>query len=206
MSTSETTDQPELSSRLAAFGPNEWLVDEIYQQYLTDKSSVDPAWWDFFADYVPTEHAGAELVAASAAARAARSCWMRARAASAGEERSGAISGAGSVPSIGAGTISGAGGASGAGSASGAGDVLSTGTGTTSGGISSSCAKAGPGTEARMKAAANSQVRQRVDLETRVGIMVWSVRVVPPPPPARGWQIPACSPWRRFPGDRRNRS
>ena len=71
MSTSETTDQPELSSRLAAFGPNEWLVDEIYQQYLTDKSSVDPAWWDFFADYVPTEHAGADLVAASAAARAA---------------------------------------------------------------------------------------------------------------------------------------
>ena len=71
MSTSETTDQPELSSRLADFGPNEWLVDEIYQQYLTDKSSVDPAWWDFFADYVPTEHAGADLVAASAAARAA---------------------------------------------------------------------------------------------------------------------------------------
>ena len=71
MSTSETTDQPELSSRLAAFGPNEWLVDEIYQQYLTDKASVDPAWWDFFEDYVPTEHAGADLVAASAAARAA---------------------------------------------------------------------------------------------------------------------------------------
>ncbi|MFN8149371.1 MAG: multifunctional oxoglutarate decarboxylase/oxoglutarate dehydrogenase thiamine pyrophosphate-binding subunit/dihydrolipoyllysine-residue succinyltransferase subunit, partial [Candidatus Nanopelagicales bacterium] len=70
MSTSETTDQPELSSRLAAFGPNEWLVDEIYQQYLTDRASVDPAWWDFFADYVPTEHAGADLVAASAAARA----------------------------------------------------------------------------------------------------------------------------------------
>ena len=66
-----TSDQSEQSSRLAAFGPNEWLVDEIYQQYLTDPKSVDPAWWDFFADYVPTEHAGAELVAASAAARAA---------------------------------------------------------------------------------------------------------------------------------------
>ena len=62
---------PDQDARLAAFGPNEWLVDEIYQQYLTDQSSVDPAWWDFFADYVPTEHAGADLVAASAAARAA---------------------------------------------------------------------------------------------------------------------------------------
>ena len=56
MSTSETTDQPELSSRLAAFGPNEWLVDEIYQQYLTDKASVDPAWWDFFEGYAPSDH------------------------------------------------------------------------------------------------------------------------------------------------------
>ncbi|WP_037607798.1 multifunctional oxoglutarate decarboxylase/oxoglutarate dehydrogenase thiamine pyrophosphate-binding subunit/dihydrolipoyllysine-residue succinyltransferase subunit [Streptacidiphilus rugosus] len=35
----------------AAFGPNEWLVDEIYQQYLQDPNSVDRAWWDFFADY-----------------------------------------------------------------------------------------------------------------------------------------------------------
>ncbi|MFZ9988122.1 MAG: 2-oxoglutarate dehydrogenase E1 subunit family protein, partial [Candidatus Nanopelagicales bacterium] len=37
------------------FGPNEWLVDEIYQQYLTDRESVDPAWWDFFADYSPAD-------------------------------------------------------------------------------------------------------------------------------------------------------
>jgi len=35
----------------AGFGPNEWLVDEIYQQYLQDPNSVDRAWWDFFADY-----------------------------------------------------------------------------------------------------------------------------------------------------------
>ena len=37
------------------FGPNEWLVDELYQAYLADRSSVDPAWWDFFADYVPAD-------------------------------------------------------------------------------------------------------------------------------------------------------
>ena len=28
---------------LAQFGPNEWLVDEIYQQYLQDPESVDQA-------------------------------------------------------------------------------------------------------------------------------------------------------------------
>jgi 2-oxoglutarate dehydrogenase E1 component len=43
------------SDRLAEFGTNVWLVDEIYQQYLADKNSVDPAWWDFFADYHPGE-------------------------------------------------------------------------------------------------------------------------------------------------------
>ncbi|RFU86493.1 hypothetical protein DY218_11965, partial [Streptomyces triticagri] len=43
----------------AAFGPNEWLVDEIYQQYLQDPNSVDRAWWDFFADYKPGAGAAA---------------------------------------------------------------------------------------------------------------------------------------------------
>ena len=38
-----------------SFGPNEWLVDEIYEQYLTDRNSVDPAWWEFFEGYVPSE-------------------------------------------------------------------------------------------------------------------------------------------------------
>ncbi|WP_340376253.1 multifunctional oxoglutarate decarboxylase/oxoglutarate dehydrogenase thiamine pyrophosphate-binding subunit/dihydrolipoyllysine-residue succinyltransferase subunit [Streptomyces sp. SS7] len=54
----------------AAFGPNEWLVDEIYQQYLQDPNSVDRAWWDFFADYKPgaaTPPAPAGTAAAGAA-------------------------------------------------------------------------------------------------------------------------------------------
>ncbi|MDP9394007.1 MAG: hypothetical protein M3Q27_07005, partial [Actinomycetota bacterium] len=38
-----------------AFGPNEWLVEEMYQQYLKDPESVDRAWWDFFADYSPAD-------------------------------------------------------------------------------------------------------------------------------------------------------
>ena len=46
-----------------SFGPNEWLVDELYQQYLTDKSSVDPAWWDFFADYQPTDYSALRAAA-----------------------------------------------------------------------------------------------------------------------------------------------
>ncbi|MEV8094173.1 multifunctional oxoglutarate decarboxylase/oxoglutarate dehydrogenase thiamine pyrophosphate-binding subunit/dihydrolipoyllysine-residue succinyltransferase subunit, partial [Kitasatospora sp. NPDC085879] len=41
------------SASTTGFGPNEWLVDEIYQQYLQDPNSVDRAWWDFFADYKP---------------------------------------------------------------------------------------------------------------------------------------------------------
>ncbi|MER5292201.1 multifunctional oxoglutarate decarboxylase/oxoglutarate dehydrogenase thiamine pyrophosphate-binding subunit/dihydrolipoyllysine-residue succinyltransferase subunit [Streptomyces pharetrae] len=54
----------------AAFGANEWLVDEIYQQYLQDPNSVDRAWWDFFADYKPGA-AGAPAPAGPAAAGAA---------------------------------------------------------------------------------------------------------------------------------------
>ncbi len=48
----------------ATFGANEWLVDEIYQQYLQDPNSVDRAWWDFFADYKP----GAKATAAGTTA------------------------------------------------------------------------------------------------------------------------------------------
>ncbi len=50
-------DQSPTNDPLAAFGPNEWLVDELYQQYLQDKNSVDQAWWEFFADYRPGESA-----------------------------------------------------------------------------------------------------------------------------------------------------
>ncbi|PRY62933.1 2-oxoglutarate dehydrogenase E1 component [Knoellia remsis] len=52
-------DQPASSDPLTAFGPNEWLVDELYEQYKVDKNSVDKAWWSFFEDYDPTTgHAG----------------------------------------------------------------------------------------------------------------------------------------------------
>src|SRR6266581_5591101 len=49
------------------FGPNEWLVDELYQRYQADPGSVDRAWWNFFADYRPEPLDGGARAAGSAA-------------------------------------------------------------------------------------------------------------------------------------------
>ena len=38
----------------STFGPNAWLVDEMYEQYRQDPSSVSESWQEFFADYRPT--------------------------------------------------------------------------------------------------------------------------------------------------------
>jgi 2-oxoglutarate dehydrogenase E1 component len=35
------------------FGPNAWLVDELYQQYAADPESVSEAWREYFEDYQP---------------------------------------------------------------------------------------------------------------------------------------------------------
>ncbi|HVX18565.1 MAG TPA: multifunctional oxoglutarate decarboxylase/oxoglutarate dehydrogenase thiamine pyrophosphate-binding subunit/dihydrolipoyllysine-residue succinyltransferase subunit [Acidimicrobiales bacterium] len=35
----------------SALGPNAWLVDDMYEQYLADPSSVSDSWREFFADY-----------------------------------------------------------------------------------------------------------------------------------------------------------
>src|SRR5919106_4104857 len=35
------------------FGPNAWLVDELYRQYLADPESVSEAWREYFEDYQP---------------------------------------------------------------------------------------------------------------------------------------------------------
>jgi multifunctional 2-oxoglutarate metabolism enzyme len=48
------TQKAEPDQSRADFGANEWLVDELYEQYLKDKNAVDPAWWDFFEGYRPT--------------------------------------------------------------------------------------------------------------------------------------------------------
>jgi 2-oxoglutarate decarboxylase len=55
----------------ADFGPNQWLVDELYQRYQADPSSVDRAWWNFFADYHPAPDQASPAPAASPPAPAA---------------------------------------------------------------------------------------------------------------------------------------
>ncbi|MGX7824391.1 multifunctional oxoglutarate decarboxylase/oxoglutarate dehydrogenase thiamine pyrophosphate-binding subunit/dihydrolipoyllysine-residue succinyltransferase subunit [Actinokineospora sp. 24-640] len=56
------------SSPASQFGANEWLVEEMYEQFLADPSSVDPAWHDFFADYKPTQRAASQGAAQAKAA------------------------------------------------------------------------------------------------------------------------------------------
>jgi 2-oxoglutarate decarboxylase len=72
-----STQQTSQDNPLADFGPNEWIVDEMYQRYLADPASVDPAWHDFFADYKPAAATESivtpdEATAANATATAAR--------------------------------------------------------------------------------------------------------------------------------------
>ncbi|BCJ42724.1 alpha-ketoglutarate decarboxylase [Actinoplanes ianthinogenes] len=71
-----STQQTSQDNPLADFGPNEWIVDEMYQRYLADPTSVDPAWHDFFADYKPAMASGSivtpdEATAANATKSAA---------------------------------------------------------------------------------------------------------------------------------------
>ena len=48
-------DQARVTSPPAggAFGPNAWLVDDMFEEYRNDPSSVSESWREFFADYVP---------------------------------------------------------------------------------------------------------------------------------------------------------
>src|SRR5580704_5977428 len=64
---------PANGSSRADFGPNQWLVDELYQRYQADPGSVDRAWWSFFADYQPSpDSAAAQSAAAPATATPAQ--------------------------------------------------------------------------------------------------------------------------------------
>ncbi|NCX36062.1 MAG: hypothetical protein EBX19_05490, partial [Actinobacteria bacterium] len=42
-----------------SFGANEWLVDEMYEQYLRDPNSISAEWKEFFAGYKPAGVNGA---------------------------------------------------------------------------------------------------------------------------------------------------
>ncbi|MHA7262624.1 multifunctional oxoglutarate decarboxylase/oxoglutarate dehydrogenase thiamine pyrophosphate-binding subunit/dihydrolipoyllysine-residue succinyltransferase subunit [Arthrobacter sp. TMN-37] len=51
------------------FGGNEWLVDELYEQFQNDRNSVDRKWWDLFdsfdAENQPKENGGGNGAAAA---------------------------------------------------------------------------------------------------------------------------------------------
>jgi 2-oxoglutarate decarboxylase len=48
-------------------GPNAWLVDEMYEQYLADPTSVSDSWQDFFQDYRPSASPRSSAAAPAAA-------------------------------------------------------------------------------------------------------------------------------------------
>ncbi len=47
------------------FGANEWLVDELYEQYKVDKNAVDPSWWPILEKYHQSTTAAASAPAPS---------------------------------------------------------------------------------------------------------------------------------------------
>ncbi|MEV0245284.1 multifunctional oxoglutarate decarboxylase/oxoglutarate dehydrogenase thiamine pyrophosphate-binding subunit/dihydrolipoyllysine-residue succinyltransferase subunit [Nocardia sp. NPDC050712] len=58
---------PAVSSSTSQFGQNQWLVDEMYQKYKQDPSSVDESWHEFLADYTPEATADGQPAAQEAA-------------------------------------------------------------------------------------------------------------------------------------------
>ena len=48
-------------------GPNSWLVDEMYEQFLADPAAVSESWQEFFADYQRGPIASPAAVATPAA-------------------------------------------------------------------------------------------------------------------------------------------
>ncbi len=49
---SQTTGSDDSNS--GEFGANEWLVDELYEQFIVDRNSVDPSWWPILEKYQPS--------------------------------------------------------------------------------------------------------------------------------------------------------
>jgi len=50
------------------FGANEWLVEELYEQFKADRNSVDKAWWPVLEAYQPAQPDGTGVTDASAPA------------------------------------------------------------------------------------------------------------------------------------------
>lgn len=50
------------------FGANEWLVEELYEQFKVDKNSVDKAWWPVLETYHSTLTTSTDAAAPAAPA------------------------------------------------------------------------------------------------------------------------------------------
>ncbi|MCA9741780.1 MAG: multifunctional oxoglutarate decarboxylase/oxoglutarate dehydrogenase thiamine pyrophosphate-binding subunit/dihydrolipoyllysine-residue succinyltransferase subunit [Deferribacteres bacterium] len=48
------SDQNDQKENPIAVGPNAWLIEEMYRQFMENPDSVSESWRDFFADYVPS--------------------------------------------------------------------------------------------------------------------------------------------------------
>jgi 2-oxoglutarate dehydrogenase E1 component len=57
----------------ADFGANDWLVEEMYERYQADPTSVEPSWIEFFKTYKPGVASSASVVSAPATSAAATS-------------------------------------------------------------------------------------------------------------------------------------
>jgi 2-oxoglutarate decarboxylase len=62
---SPNSPRPADATATGSFGPNAWLVEDMYDRYRADPASVSDSWREFFADYRP---AGGPLAPASTSA------------------------------------------------------------------------------------------------------------------------------------------
>src|SRR5437763_7842956 len=62
--------EPRSDESFGGFGPNAWLVEDMYEQYRRDPSSVSESWQEFFADYRRGDGAAAAAEAPAAGAAA----------------------------------------------------------------------------------------------------------------------------------------
>ncbi len=73
-----TSKDPTSLEPTSGFGPNEWLVEELHQQWLEDPGSVDPAWADLFADREPPTTSTRQAAASDAGPQTGRPAPERA--------------------------------------------------------------------------------------------------------------------------------
>ena len=71
------------SDEATEYGANEWLVDEMYAQWVVDKNSVDQSWWPVLEQYKPGEPVATTSASPSAPAPAPTAAATAAPAAAA---------------------------------------------------------------------------------------------------------------------------